>query len=82
MHIHGNINASQMPLNATQGTMRAAEARQAALAVKRKLTDFAATDSDIVSQVDTSPQSGSNPRQKKSQPDEENFRSQFVSFTV
>lgn len=86
MHIHGNLNTSQpLPLNTAQGTLRSSEAKQAALTVKKKLTDFAATaDNDVVSHVGSGSgsQAESNPRQKKSQPDPENFRSTFFSFTV
>jgi hypothetical protein len=84
MHIHGNLsNLPLLPANATQATQRAIEANRAALAVRKKLTAFAANDdNDAVTQVETSAQNQQSPPQKQSQPTPEEFRSIFFSLTI
>ena len=85
MHIHGNPMSNQM-LVATQATQQAAAARREAMAVRKKLTDFASSaDSEDVSRVasnpDAEPDSGSR-KNRNPQSDAEAFKSVFFSFTV
>jgi hypothetical protein len=83
MHIHSSpMNGQMLALSATQGTQQAIAARRAALAVRNKLTSFAAADGDdAVSRVETD--ADSRPRKnQQSQSEEEAFRSVFFSLTV
>jgi hypothetical protein len=83
MHIHSNPMSGQMlALSATQGTQQAAAARRAALAVKKKLASFAATEGDdAVTRAEAHSGSGDRPR-KNQNSEEEAFRSVFFSLTV
>jgi hypothetical protein len=83
MHIHASLNSQIAPLSATQAAQQTAETKRAALAVRKKLTDFAASaDGDAVTHVDTQSGDQSDSRQKRSQPDPEKFRSVFFSLAV
>jgi hypothetical protein len=85
MHIHSNPISSQMLANATQGTQQAAAARREAMAVRKKLTDFAAAtdDSEDVSRVAYDPSADSGSRQNQNpQSEEESFKSIYFSLKV
>jgi hypothetical protein len=82
VHIHSTPNSQIMSLGATQASQQAMATRRAAAEVRRKLTSFAADeDGDLVSRVDGR-QENDPDRRKKQQPDEEEFRSVFVSVSV
>jgi hypothetical protein len=85
MHIHSSPISSQMLANATQGTQQAAAARREAMAVRKKLTDFAAVadDSEDVSRITYDPSADSGSRQKQNpQSEEESFKSIYFSLKV
>jgi hypothetical protein len=85
MHIHSSPMNSQM-MGATQGTQQAVAARREAMAVRKKLTDFAASvDNEDVARVagDSDADPDSQSRQRKNQQSEaESFKSVYFSFTV
>jgi hypothetical protein len=82
MHIHTTPGNQIMSLGATQATQQAMATRRAAAEVRRKLTSFSADeDGDLISRVDARPESDPD-RPKRQQPDEEEFRSVFVSVSA
>jgi hypothetical protein len=82
MHIHTSLNNQIMSLGATQASQQAAATRRAAAEVRRQLTSFASDeDGDLVTRVDTR-QEADPDRPKRSQPDEEEFRSIYVSVSA
>jgi hypothetical protein len=88
MHIHSNPMVSQMQgLNGTQGAQQAAAARREAMAVRKKLTDFAAVtdDNEGVSRItyDSNGESESGSRRNRDpQSEEESFKSIYFSLKV
>jgi hypothetical protein len=82
MHIHGNLNTQVMSLGATQASQQAMATRRAAAEVRRQLTSFASDeDGDLVTRVDTR-QEADPDRKKGPQPDDEEFRSIYVSVSA
>ncbi len=82
MHIHSSLNSQIMSLGATQASQQALATRRAAAEVRHKLTSFAVDeDGDVVSRVDARQESDPDHR-KNPQPEEEEFRSIFVSVSV
>jgi hypothetical protein len=82
MHIHGNLNNQIMSLGATQASQQAMATRRAAAEVRRRLTGFASDeDSDLVTRVDAR-QEADPDRKKGPQPDDEEFRSIYVSVSA
>jgi hypothetical protein len=81
MHIHSNPLSTQM-MAPTQSAQQAMAVRRAAAEVRRKLTNFAATEEDeAVSRVEAYAEADPNRRQKPQQ-DEAAFRSVFFSASV
>ncbi len=82
MHIHGSLNNQITPLGATQASQQAMATRRAAAEVRRQLTSFASEeDGDLVTRVDAR-QEADPDRKKQPQPDEEEFRSIYVSISA
>jgi hypothetical protein len=84
MHIHGSsMNSQMMAIGATQRTQQTVETKRAAEVVRKKLSAFAASnDDEAVSHVAAYSEAEADARQKRSQPDPEEFRSVFFSLTV
>lgn len=82
MHIHSSLNNQIMSLGPTQASQQAVATRRAAAEVRRQLTGFASDeDGDLVTRVDAR-QEADPDRQKRPQPDEEEFRSIYVSVSA
>jgi len=79
MHIHGAHNIQFAALVPTQFTQQSLAARKVAAEVRRRLTSLAPNESDAVAHVDAYTPDDRGRRQNP-QPDEESFRSAFVSI--
>jgi hypothetical protein len=80
MHSHP-VSAYNVATTSTHYTQQAMEAKRAALAVRKKLSGYAATEDAISLDTDLTDAHSHN-QQKRSQPEPEEFRSVFFSQTV